>query len=563
MNQLLGLFANPQSTSPLSAESLSAELVALLDQIEQGVAILSVDGQQVFLANASFRSLWQFSDTPAIGDSNATWLSHIEDQLLSRHLPMLAAPQTARLPRQDGRLYQLESRPFSDNATIWLVSDVTSHADAPQSGGDWELRDMVTGLPNQALLLERIGHAQSSCVRTARKAALLAIAINFGDDPLADTALVQAELLRVAASRLRSCIRRTDTAARTGEREFVVLLESLDNQSVNAALQATNIGEKILTALARPVILNQISTSMTVQIGISLLSGNDSADVQLLQTIALLSTTATPGIRFADAELQQSTQARRALMANVRDALGNHEFKLWYQPVLDSSFSPVGVESLLRWQHPERGLIPPAEFLTSAEDCGLMAAISQWVLFMACARIGEWAGNPALARLEVAVNIGHQEFYAPDFESGLLELLAQTGANPQRLVLEVAEATVLLAPEQARQIMVTLHAQGVRFVIDQFGAGFSHLGLLKDLPVSAIKLDRSLVRNLETNQADATMVSAIIAFASALDLPVVGVGVETQAQLQALAFVDCARFQGNLFCQAQSAELIGTYLLGV
>jgi len=419
--------------------------------------------------------------------------------------------------------------------------------------------DTLTGLPNRRLVVDRLSQALSGSARSRRHGALLFIDLdNFKDlnDTLGHD--VGDQLLHQVANRLVTCLREGDTAGRFGGDEFVVMLEGLSDTAAEAASQAERVAEKILGTLNESYDLLGKQHSSTPSIGITLFSGNQlgtdelfkRADVAMYQAKAAGRNT----LRFYDPQMQAAVMARAALDADLRQGLQRQELLLYYQPVVDIAGRITGVEALLRWQHPVRGLVSPGEFITLAEQTGLILPIGQWVLQQACQQLVVWGLQPCTGELTLAVNVSARQFRQADFVTQVLTILDDTGANPQRLKLELTESVLLADVEDAIRKMSALRKRGVRFALDDFGTGYSSLSYLKRLPLDQLKIDQSFVRDVLTDPNDAAIVRTILALADSLDLVAVAEGVETEGQRQFLLDNGCFVFQGYLFGRPEPLE---------
>jgi PAS domain S-box-containing protein len=239
--------------------------------------------------------------------------------------------------------------------------------------------------------------------------------------------------------------------------------------------------------------------------------------------------------------------ARAALLADLRQGLQNNDFTLHYQPQVDAGGIPTGAEALVRWRHPQRGLVSPAEFIPLAEETGLILALDRWVLQAACTQLAAWARSPATAHLTLAVNMSACQFRHPDFVGFVLAVLERTGADPRRLKLEVTEGSLIDDVEETIATMITLKAHGLGFSLDDFGTGYSSLAYLKRLPLDQLKIDQSFVRDVLTDPNAATIAHAVVTLGQSLGLAVIAEGVETEAQRDFLARHNCDAFQGYLF----------------
>lgn len=415
--------------------------------------------------------------------------------------------------------------------------------------------DPLTRLPNRRLLLERLQKALAARMRTGQAGALLFIDIdNFKtlNDTLGHD--VGDLLLQQVARRLESCVRETDTIARIGGDEFVVMLEDLSKVPLEAAAQTEAVGEKIRETLSLPYHLASYEYLSSPSIGATLFN-DDSQTVEdlLKQTDIAMYQAKRAGrntLRFFDPRMQHAIEVRMALEAELRRAIDGQQFRLFYQVKVGASGQPIGAEGLIRWIHPERGLLLPSEFIPLAEETGLIRPIGQWVIETACAQLEAWQENAAACRLVLSVNVSAKQFQQADFASQLISTLQRHGVDPALLKLELTEGILMDNVEDVIASMKALGAIGVRFSLDDFGTGYSSLQYLKQLPLDQLKIDRSFVRDLAEDVSDKAIVHTIIAMARSLELDVIAEGVETEAQRAALQERGCVNFQGFLFGEA-------------
>jgi EAL domain-containing protein (putative c-di-GMP-specific phosphodiesterase class I) len=347
-----------------------------------------------------------------------------------------------------------------------------------------------------------------------------------------------------------------------------VILEDLDAEAV-AAMQAESVAVKIQAALNQPYLFDLSlvggdndtrSYHCTASIGIALFRDQSlsvdelmkRADTAMYQAKAAGRNT----LRFFDPDMQAVVSARATLNADLRTAIRENQFLLHYQSQFDAEGRMTGAEALVRWQHPRRGLVFPAEFIPLAEDSGLILPLGHWVLETACRQLLVWAQQPDMAHLTVAVNVSGRQFYQMDFVEQVLAVLHETGADPQKLKLEVTESLLLHDMKDIIVKMTALKAEGVTFALDDFGIGYSSLSYLKRLPLAQLKIDQSFVRDVLTDSNDAAIVRTIIALGQSLGLAVIAEGVETAGQREFLARQGCHAYQGNLFGRPGPAELL-------
>ena len=357
--------------------------------------------------------------------------------------------------------------------------------------------------------------------------------------------------MQQVAQRLESRVREGDTVARIGGDEFVVVLKDLSKHVLEAAAQTETIGEKILATLNQPYQLAAHEYRSTASIGVTLFSDHDQSQDELLKQadIAMYQAKKTGHntMRFFDPQMQDSINARAALEIELRKALENRQFHLYYQIQVDSSHRSLGAEALIRWKHPERGLVSPAQFIPLAEEIGLILPIGQWVLETACAQLKAWQQDIQTRDLVLSVNVSAKQFRQADFVAQVQAAVQRHAINPMLLKLELTESMLLESLEGIIATMSTLKEIGVRFSLDDFGTGYSSLQYLKRLPLDQLKIDQSFVRYLAIDSSDKAIVRTIIAMAQGLGLDVIAEGVETEEQRQLLLGIGCAHYQGYLF----------------
>ena len=419
--------------------------------------------------------------------------------------------------------------------------------------------DELTGLPNRRLLMVRLTQALAAADRSGRHGALVFLDLdNFKtlNDTLGHDHGDQ--LLSQVATRLVASVRPGDTVARLGGDEFVVILEALEADAVQATATAERLARAILAALNQPYPVGVTLHHSTPSMGVTLFCDGHITTEELLKRgdLAMYQAKAMGRntLRFFDPGMQETVSARATLEADLRLALQRHEFSLLYQPMVDGQRRVLGVEALVRWSHPQRGTVPPDQFIGLAEETGLIHPLGRWVLQAACQQLVAWSAQPEMAGLTMSVNVSAREFHAPGFVEAVLEVLAHTGAPAQRLKLELTETVLLSDVQDTADKMARLKASGVGFSLDDFGTGYSSLAYLKRLPLDQLKIDKSFVRDVLTDASDATIASAIVALACNLGLGVVAEGVEQPGQYEFLLARGCPAFQGSLFSDAVSAQ---------
>ncbi|MGR9117517.1 MAG: putative bifunctional diguanylate cyclase/phosphodiesterase [Gammaproteobacteria bacterium] len=412
--------------------------------------------------------------------------------------------------------------------------------------------DPLTHLPNRRLLMERLQQAIAECNRSTQYGAILFFDLdNFKalNDTLGHDKGDQ--LLEQVAIRLDHCIREVDTVARLGGDEFVVLLKNLSKNRQEAPFQAETVCEKILVTLNKPYQLAGIEYHNTASIGVVIFGDHFISVEELVKRADIAMYQAKQAgcntFRFFDPEMQSVVEKRLGLEHALRKALPENQLLLYYQIQVDDIGGIQGAEVLLRWKHPDMGLISPVDFIPLAEDTGLIVPIGLWVLENACSHLKRWEKYPNKRHLQLAVNVSARQFKQSDFNQQIANILLRTGADPSRLKLELTESLVLDNVKDTIDKMKKLKQLGVQFSMDDFGTGYSSLSSLKKLPIDQLKIDQSFVRNIDTDPDDAIIVQTIIAMANNLGMAVIAEGVETERQKTFLIQHNCRQFQGYLF----------------
>jgi len=474
--------------------------------------------------------------------------------------------------RKNGKVYPewltISAVKGSDGMVTHYVSthhDITERKIAEERITELAFFDPLTRLPNRTLLLDRLRQAIAVSTRNKTCSALLFIDLDHFKTLNDTLGHDQGDLLlQQVAQRLTASVRSNDTVARVGGDEFVVVLESLHQDADDAASQTRLIGEKIISVLAEPYQLNHIEYRTTASLGATVFRGRECSFDELLKQADLAMYQAKESgrntLRFFDPEMQTKVLERAALEAGLRKAIEAGELLLHYQAQVVEGVRVTGAEVLVRWQHPQRGMISPAQFIPLAEETGLILALGNWVLETACTQLARWSTRPETASLSIAVNVSVQQFRQADFVETVCTILTKTGASPQRLKLELTESLLVDNVEDIIQKMHALKAQGVEFSLDDFGIGYSSLSYLKRLPLNQLKIDQSFVRDVLVDPNDAAIAKTIVALAQSLGLGVIAEGVETQAQWRFLTDAGCHAFQGYYFCRPQPLEGFEAFL---
>lgn len=541
-----------------------------LQSISQGVVITD-DRRRVVSVNQAYLRMTGYSEAELMGRASPTGLRQEPTQSqppwMAEELA-LGREYAAELPcrRKDGSVFwcSLSITPLLDAEnrlvqTIEIVQDISERRASEEQIRSLAFFDPLTNLPNRRLLMDRLQHAAASGRRKAVHGALLFIDLdNF--KTLNDTRGhdVGDLLLQQVARRLKGCIREEDTLARLGGDEFVVVLESLDTQAIVAGEQARRVGDKMLAALNEAFDLNGQDHHITPSIGITLFSpGQTQLDELMKQADLAMYAAKASGrnaLRFFDPTMQASVLQRADLEQELREALRQGQMVLFYQAQVDESGSVLGAEALLRWRHPSRGLVGPADFIPMAEQTGLIVTLGQWVLEQACAQLARWQALPEMAALTLSINVSARQFRQPDFVAGVLAAVRRHEVQATRLKLELTESVLLHDVDDVIAKMADLQAFGVGFALDDFGTGYSSLAYIKRLPIEQLKIDKSFVRDLLTDSNDAAIAQAIIALAQKLQLSVMAEGVETAEQRNWLIQHGCLMFQGYLFARPVPAD---------
>jgi diguanylate cyclase (GGDEF)-like protein len=501
---------------------------------------------------------------------NLVELVHPDDQDLARERAAGRAPgeppthYELRIIRKDGQERWLDFCASTIEyggkvAMLGAAFDITDRKRADEQIRNLAYHDTLTGLPNRLLFRDRLSIAVAQAHRSRQKLAVLFIDLD--RFKLINDSLGHAlgdRVLQTVSARLQASVREGDTVARVGGDEFVLILPGVERP-----LQIARVAEKICDALKEPLVLEGHELFVTTSVGISVYP-DDGEDAE-----ALLKNADTAMYRAKEqgrnryqlftASMNAGALERLAQEARLRRALKAGELTVHYQPVVDLSSGRIdGVEALLRWNDPERGLVPASEFIAVAETTGLIVPIGAFVLRAACAQARIWQTR-GHAGLRVSVNLSARQLRQADLPALLDGVLRETGLDARHLDLEITESHAMIGGDAARAALQRLRSLGARVLVDDFGVGSSSLSFLRRLPVDALKIDRSLVRDLGTREGGA-VTTAVIALAHALELQVVAKGVETEEQRAFLAARGCDRVQGHLLGEPATAEACAAFL---
>ncbi len=506
-----------------------------------GYSTEEVIGQNPRILQSGRHGVQFYKDMWSTVHANGKWTGEIWDKRKSGEVyPKLMTITVVRDSKQQVTHY------------VAVFRDISNRKKSEQDIHQLAFYDPLTQLPNRRLLIDRLQQALATNMRNGGHGALLFLDLDHFKT-INDTRghLMGDRLLIEVARRLQTCVREGDSVARLGGDEFVVVLEGLSGDAHEAVGQSGQIAEKIRSVLEQPYVLNDFECLSTASIGIGLFRGHlESVDDLLMHADVAMYQAKESGrnaIRFFDPAMQTALEARAAMEADLHRALEKQQFRLHYQIQVDSSHRPLGAEVLLRWEHPERGLVSPIQFIPLCEETGLIVPLGLWVLQSACAQIKAWQNDALTRDLTLAVNVSARQFRQADFFAQVQRILLESGAKPSLLKLELTESAVLANVEDTIGKMRELKMLGLSFSMDDFGTGYSSLQYLKRLPLDQIKIDQSFVRDIASDPNDAVIVQTIIAMSEALGLNVIAEGVETEVQRKFLDDRGCHAFQGYLF----------------
>ena len=543
-------------------------IAATAFESQEGMCISDADGR-ILRVNRAFTRITGYSVEEVIGKTTNLLKS-------GRHNEEFYAAMWDRLKHEgvwEGEIWnrRKNGQVYPEHLTITAVknadgivtnyvstlNDITLTKTAEDEIKHLAFYDPLTRLPNRRLLLDRLRQTLASIARSGRTGALLFIDL---DDfkTLNDTLGhdIGDLLLQQVAKRLESCVREEDTVARLGGDEFVILLQDLSKETLEAGEQTESIGSKILVTLNQPYQLATHEYSNTPSIGATLFNDNrQSIDELMKQADIAMYQSKKAGrnrMHFFDQKMQDAINTRATVERELRKALENNQFELYYQMQVDGLqenglHRPIGAEVLIRWIHPEQGVIAPAHFIPLAEETGLILPIGQWVMDSACAQIKAWENDVVTKRLVLAINVSAKQFRQSDFVDQVITAVKKHAIEPSLLKLELTESLLLDNVEDTIATMSALKNIGIQFSLDDFGTGYSSLQYLKRLPLDQLKIDQSFVRDITFDNSDSAIVLTIIAMARSLNLQYIAEGVETEEQRQILLDMGCSHCQGYLF----------------
>ena len=539
--------------------------------------IISDSSQQVTHLNAPAELLTGWSHAEARGHSLNEILGDAacDKQATSAPAPSIASgphgdtpcAETAILLRRDGVQLNIKTcsgyirdRDKNVTGTVAVLHDLGAVRKQTLELSHAAQHDFLTGLPNRSLVNDRITQAISFAERYTKQLAVMFVDLDLFkriNDSLGHA--MGDKLLQQVATRIVACVRRSDTVGRNGGDEFVVLLSQVGHEE-----DAVFIARKILSSLAAPYLIDQKQLQINASIGVSTYPGDGTDSETLINRADTAMYEAKKlgrnNCQFFRPEMQARVLEWQSLEGSLRCALERNEFMLMYQPKIALETGEIsGVEALLRWKHPERGLIQPLKFVPIAEESGLIVPIGRWVLLEACRQARAWI-DAGLPPMRIAVNVSALQFAAKDFLSSVRAALISTGIDPSNLELELTETVLMQDAESAVQTLRALKDIGVQLAVDDFGVGYSSFSYLRKFPLDALKVDRSFINDISSNADNAMILSALINIGKSLKHRVVAEGVETEEQLHFLQQEGCSEGQGYFFCRPVIAEKFAEFL---
>lgn len=552
--------------------SLEQLVKATLESSIDGILVVTNDGR-IIDYNQKFMNMWHIPKKLLDTKDENKALEYVQVQLddpddfltnikLLYQKPNAVSVDVLRF--KDGRIYERYSHPYMSNETpigrIWSFRDITRRTKLEEEIEFHNTHDGLTGLPNRLYLFDRMREAIYSANEGNNHFALFVFDLDrfkLINDSL--THAVGDELLRAVGRRLSSVLRKGDTIARIGSDEFVVIATDLEHQD-----QAGAMARNLLEVVSRPFKIADREIAITASVGISLYpKDGDTVDILLRNADTAVYRAKENGLnRFAfyTTEMNSQALARLDQEMQLRYAILNNEFVLHYQPQFNTvTRDLIGVEALIRWQHPEKGLLPPQDFIPLAEETGLIVPIGEWVLKEACQQAKKWQLQ-GLPFFRIAVNVSEEQLKQHDFVETIVAILQETGLDAHYLELEITE-NALIKTAAIINIIASLKKLGIEITLDDFGTGYSSLSYLKKVPLNRLKIDRSFIQNIPDGINDVELVRAIIAMGKAFHLAILAEGIEKESQLTFLTTERCNEVQGFYFSQPLSTEEFEQYLL--
>ena len=563
-NRLLRKVHRELLTRTTELRTQNARFDAALTHMSQGLCMVDAE-QRLIVCNQPYLELFGLpaaaakpgrgiDDILRAAGTGGRYPKELSESVQMEQRALVQQRRSGSIVREhaDGRALAVSHQPMPGGGWIATYEDVTERRRAEARIAYLAHHDVLTGLPNRVLFRHRL--EECLCVPGAQGHGLGVLCLDLDHFKEVNDSLGHPAgdvLLKLVAERLRRCVREDDTVTRLGGDEFAILQKAAPGQ---AAADASALAARLVETLGAPYDLEGHRIVIGVSVGIALAPDRGADPDQLLRNadLALYSAKACGrGVaRFFEPEMEESLQARRALHADLVLALERHEFEVFYQPQVSVRTGRItGCEALLRWRHPDRGMVMPAEFIRAAEETNLIVPIGEWVLRQACADATCWPDG-----MSVAVNLSPLQFRSPNLVRAVSDALAVSGLAPDRLELEITESVLLDEDERAHAVLHELRRIGLRLALDDFGTGYSSLSYLPRFPFDKIKIDQSFVRGMMRRADYASIVDAVIGLASNLGMATIAEGVETEEQLQFLRRKGCAEAQGYLFGRPTPAE---------
>ncbi|WP_241426227.1 putative bifunctional diguanylate cyclase/phosphodiesterase [Geobacter benzoatilyticus] len=545
-------------------------LSTFLDTANDLILSISPDGRVLYVNEAWQRTLGYSAEEAAAVSFFDIIHPSSREQCCSEFKRVFSGdalgPLEAVFTAKDGRLVIVEgnltcSDSSGDSPVIWSICrDITDRKHAEEQLYRLAHHDTLTGLPNRILFMDRLQQAKALANRYQHQVAILFLDLDrfkIINDTLGHP--IGDRLLQQVAHRIVGCVREVDTVARIGGDEFTIILVNVDNPE-----DVKKMGQKILKTLAAPFLIDTYELFVTTSIGVSLYpTDGESLDHLVKKADIAMYYAKGEGrnnVQFYSPRMDENADKRLLLETSLRKALDNREFRVYYQPKVDIVTKKItAMEALIRWEHPLLGLVSPGEFIPLAEETGLIIPIGEWVLRAACMQNRQWL-RQGLPQMRVAVNLSGYQFQQKNLLETIRGILGETGLSADLLELEITESVIMQNPDFAVSVLNQLRDLGVHISIDDFGTGYSSLAHLKRFSVNTLKIDKSFVRDVEINSADAAITTAIIAMGNSLNLKVIAEGVETEGQLSFLSDNNCDEVQGYLFSTPMPADKVAGFM---
>lgn len=543
------------------ADNSAQRIQTILNAMEEGLVTLNQEGK-IVSANNALSVIFGYAPSEFIGMELST-LIRSQAMQTKEHLKALLNEQVdgfnvyksdEKGRRKDGSLIPLKidiREVFLEQEKHYtvLIRNVTEQYEAEKLIRQMAWHDSLTGLANRNLLSDRLNESLKLAQRLNKKVAVMILDLD-KFKPVNDLYghATGDRLLKVVAERLLKCAREVDTVARLGGDEFAIIFTNIDYDN-----NIITIADRIIDSIQQPTEIDGNVIQIGTSIGISFFPDDADTPVELIRMADVALYQAKDDgrrvYRLYDQKMDEETKAQKQIEIDLSKALENNELVLHYQPQFDAkTLKMIGTEALIRWEHPEKGMIPPFSFIPVAELCGLMIPIGQWVLNTACIAAKRWQ-DQGLPKIRMSVNISARQFHADNFVETIEHAIKLSNLNPKWLELEITESMVIKNTDSVVTKLEGLKALGVHLSIDDFGTGYSSLAYLKRFPVNTLKIDQSFIRNIHEDHDDAAITDAVIRLGHSLGLTVVGEGVETQEHVEILREKGCDVFQGYHFCR--------------